>query len=523
MRHRAHPTESNLRQPGSPNLKPRCSSVCGRRRVAAGMFASLLSLVLASSTAPAEEASLLRAAMDSVTSTELYRHVEVLADDIYEGREGGSRGGRAAANYIGKQLAEHNVQPAGSDGKFFQPFHGSYRNILAKFPGTDVELKSQHIVVGAHYDHVGYGNRSNSYGPTGYIHNGADDNASGVAALLELIEALERLPQNLRRSVLIAFWDGEEKGLLGSNYWISHPTVSLNSVGLAVNIDMIGWLRDGRLEVGGTRSGYGLRRFAASRLPTEELWLDFNWELQENSDHWPFFGRNIPVLLLQHVSRYLVELVCQLANADELPQFRGQARAESPSTQRRYERPLGPPPPRLGIRWRPNADNATDEAGVEITGVMLGTPADQSGLSIGDRILGVNGEALIDSADLPARLLRTENEVVLQVVRMGAAVDDVEDISVTLAGTPSRLGISWRGDEAEPGSVYLTRVLRNSPAARAGLSVHDRIYELNGATFADRDELLERIRNLLAADVPEISFLVESRGLVRPVTVSLGP
>src|SRR5436190_1123265 len=82
-------------------------------------------------------------------------------------------------------------------------------------------------VLGAHYDHVGYGTARNSYGPTGYIHNGADDNASGVAGLLEVLDAVKRLPQPPRRSLLFAFWDSEEGGLHGSRTWVSRPTVPL--------------------------------------------------------------------------------------------------------------------------------------------------------------------------------------------------------------------------------------------------------------------------------------------------------
>lgn len=78
---------------------------------------------------------------------------------------------------------------------YYQKFPGNLSNILAVIPGGDPELKQQYIVLGAHYDHVGYGNSRNSYGPTGYIHNGADDNASGVAGLLEVAAVLTRLPQ----------------------------------------------------------------------------------------------------------------------------------------------------------------------------------------------------------------------------------------------------------------------------------------------------------------------------------------
>ena len=86
--------------------------------------------------------------------------------------------------------------------------------------GRDPQLQHEVIVVGAHYDHVGYGTKRNSYGPTGQIHNGADDNASGTAGVLEVMQAFTMLPEAPRRTILFAFWDGEEMGLLGSKHWV---------------------------------------------------------------------------------------------------------------------------------------------------------------------------------------------------------------------------------------------------------------------------------------------------------------
>jgi Zn-dependent M28 family amino/carboxypeptidase len=131
------------------------------------------------------------------------------------------------------------LQPAGHDGAYFQLFGPGYRNILGIIPGSDPALSNQFVLISAHYDHVGYGTRRNSNGPIGYIHNGADDNASGTAAVLELVEAFQRLAIPPRRSVLFVLWDGEEKGLLGSLHWLSYPTVALENVRLMINLDMV--------------------------------------------------------------------------------------------------------------------------------------------------------------------------------------------------------------------------------------------------------------------------------------------
>jgi Zn-dependent M28 family amino/carboxypeptidase len=141
-------------------------------------------------------------------------------------------------------LRNFPVKPAGTDGDFFQTFDKGSRNILVLWPGSDPELRDEVIVVGAHYDHVGDGSRGHILGKKGVIYNGADDNASGVSVLLETIEAISTTPIDTRRSILFAFWDGEELGLLGSMYWLEHPTIP----------------RCGQCWRGGTRSAATARR-----------------------------------------------------------------------------------------------------------------------------------------------------------------------------------------------------------------------------------------------------------------------
>jgi hypothetical protein len=418
----------------------------------------------------AETNNLLSAAIESISSEECYDHVEVLADDVYEGRAAGSRGGHAAATYLLRQLEPYGLTPAGSNGGYVQSFRDDCRNILALKRGDDPELRDEVIVVGAHYDHVGRGNRRNSFGGIGQIHNGADDNASGTSALLETIEAFANSGLTTRRSIMFAFWDCEERGMVGSRYWVAHPTLPLERVKMAVTLDMVGRLRDGKLMLLGSRSGYGMRRLFSEPLPlplvemgqSERLWLDFSWELHENSDHWSFLERQIPVALLhtglhkdyhrpsddadkinrdgmRDVSRYLLAAMMKVANEDRLPTFRRNVTRETLGMQRSFEMPL---PKATLSNW---------------------------------------------PADLPR----------------------------------PRLGVGWREDSAEPGSVFLTRVVDDTPAAEAGLAVHDRIYELNGQPFANADAFQSAITALLDAGTPEITLLIERRGRVRTVTVNM--
>lgn len=425
------------------------------------VLAAILILVIASAPcAAADEPH--RAAAQSVTAAELGDHVDTLADDVFEGRAVGTRGGRAAAQYIVGELEKSRLTPAGAEAGYFQPCDRGGRNILALLPGTDPVLKSEYLVVGAHYDHVGDGRMGHANGPIGKIHNGADDNASGCAALLETIEALSEAGVDTRRSILFAFWDGEEMGMLGSKRWFESPTIPTTAIRLAINIDMIGRLRDGRLEVDGTRTGYGLRRFM-SRAVDDALWLDFSWELNANSDHWPFLERQIPIVMLhtglhedyhrpgddaekinraglEAVSRYLLDAIVAAADADDLPAYRAARRFESLAAQK---------------------SRAARDAAI--------SRADWSGAK------------------------------------------------------PPRLGITWRTDEAEPGSVYLTQVAANSPAATAGLAVGDRIYAVNGQSFSDANDFRDVVFGLLDAGTAEFTLLAESRGHVRTKHVHLQP
>ncbi len=222
----------------------------------------------------------LEAAIESIQSKQLQKHVDVLADDSFEGREAGSRGGRAAGTYLLKQIRELGLEGGGANGSYVQMFQGNFRNLLGVLPGSDPDLKDEVIVLGAHYDHVGYGTRRNSKGPIGYIHNGADDNASGTSGLLEVAEALCSLPTPPRRTVLFAFWDGEEKGLLGSKHWVSDPTISLDRIKLMINVDMIGRPNPNRLEVSGTRSLAGLRELVVRQNRFSDLHVNFPWKIK---------------------------------------------------------------------------------------------------------------------------------------------------------------------------------------------------------------------------------------------------
>ena len=413
-------------------------------------------------------AELMAAARSSSQAEDAKRHVAALADDALEGREGGSRGGRAAGSYIISHLEKLGLEPAGDNGSYYQQF-GGMRNILALARGSDPAVANELIVVGAHYDHVGYGNSGNSYGPFGFVHNGADDNASGVAGLIELAEAMQHLPGRPRRPILFAFWDGEEKGLLGSYHFVRVRPAMLAqmSITFSVNLDMIGRLRGERLEVFGARTSEGLRAAVVqsnNRPGARPLELAFDWAIDEDSDHYPFIAASIPTVMfhtglhdqyhrpsddvhlvnfdgIEPVARLTLDFVMALANdPGPVRSFRPQARSESDATKRALEapavspaatqagesqgRPVGNQRPRWGIGTRADPGEPANPVIVRIT---RESPAAQGGLMMGDRVLAVDGTAVTDQADMVTRLAAAGNRVALDVDRRGRVTRIVMD------------------------------------------------------------------------------------------------
>ncbi|MBA3316344.1 MAG: M20/M25/M40 family metallo-hydrolase [Planctomycetaceae bacterium] len=468
-----------------------------------------------------------------ITTGELRTHVETLAADSLEGREAGRRGGQAAGAYILSELKRLAVRPAGDDGSFVQDFNGQYRNILALIAGSDERLAREIVVVGAHYDHVGYGNKANSYGPFGQIHNGADDNASGTAALLELIEAFADSEAKPKRTLLFAFWDAEEKGLLGSEHWISHPTVPNASIAFAFNFDMLGRLRDRNVEVYGVRTAAGLRRLVSERNTGTDLMLTFDWTQRDDSDHWSFYKRRIPYLMLhtglhneyhrpsddvnlinveglRDVTTFCERTIAAVADSPSTWTFRSTCSSETNDTDKRLSTPQAQPPSRLGVRWD---DAAGGRGEFLLTTVTNGSPAEAAGLHVGDRIIAVDGVAPADTAAFRRAVLSAVKEVGLTVTRE----ELTREMPVRLAGDRVRVGMTWRLDDAEPGVVILRGVVVGSAAHAAGLQVGDRILKVTGRSFADD----AAFREAFTAAEPSPELTVERQGRLWTTKIDL--
>ncbi len=312
-------------------------------------------------------------ALHSITAETLKEHVCFLADDELQGRKPGTEGGLAAGRHIAEEFEKYGLAPGDvvgdveAAGDYFQPFTYRYRNVLAILPGSDPKLKEEMIVIGAHYDHLG-SRRS------GKVYNGADDNASGTAGLLELAEAFSLLPMPPRRTILFAAWDGEESGLLGSMHWLKHPSPPNLKVVFMLNMDMIGRLREDKLSIHAIRSGFGLRRLLSTL--NSGLTLEFTRQISIGSDHWPFYNNGIPTIMfntgmheqlhtpqddvelinatgMRRVARLVFETAAGLANGDEVTRFRKASRNERPRPSSRPSRQLSARSrQRLGASWR---------------------------------------------------------------------------------------------------------------------------------------------------------------------------
>ena len=166
----------------------------------------------------------------------LTRHVYYLASDSLRGRRAGSEDAAKAAAYIVSQFEEIGIQPFFEDG-WYQPFDmngKTYKNVVGFIPGNDPVLKDEYIIIGAHYDHLGVRD--------GQIYNGADDNASGTATIIEMARILKSQQNSLKRSIIVAAFDAEEIGLCGSDYL--SEKLDLSKVKLMMILNLLTILRD---------------------------------------------------------------------------------------------------------------------------------------------------------------------------------------------------------------------------------------------------------------------------------------
>ncbi|MFZ5788665.1 MAG: M20/M25/M40 family metallo-hydrolase, partial [Acidobacteriota bacterium] len=361
----------------------------------------------------------------------LMAHVAWLAAPEREGRGVGSKGLDAAVEYVAAAFKAIGLAPGGDNGTYFQSFVTTksptgapvtLRNVVGVLPGAKPELAGQSALLTAHVDHLGFGWPDAHKGDEGKLHPGADDNASGVAVMLELARVLAAGPRPARTLAFVAF-TGEESGLQGSRHYVEHPPFPLENTLGVINVDTVGRLFDKKLSVMATGTaaewqhifrGAGFVTGVEGRMIPEGL---------ESSDQKSFIDRGVPGVQiftdphpdyhrpgdtvdridgagLVKVATYVKEAIAYLGERAE-PLTVTIAAKGTPMP------PSGPPPGgarRVSFGTVP--DFGHPGPGVKLSGVTPGSGAEKAGLREGDILLQVDGRDVASLAGFSA-ILRT--------------------------------------------------------------------------------------------------------------------
>ena len=313
---------------------------------------------------------------------------------------------------------------------------GTTANVVGILPGSDPALAAEAVVVGAHYDHLGRGSPFSLAPERGdAIHPGADDNASGTAAVIGLAEALA-VAGGVRRSVVVIAFGAEELGLLGSTHYARHPAVPLERTIAMVNLDSVGRLRDGQLHIMGVDTGQGLRALVEQAAHGQAAAVALRGDGIGPSDHTAFLNRERPVVFFftgPHADYHRPSDTWDRIDADGLRTVTTVAYRVIRSLTDREQRPLfvrvpggapraGAGPTGYGPYFGAVPDfGEPPRPGVRLGGVRPGSPADRAGLQTGDVIVRFAGVSVrtLDDLVFALRSRRAGDAVEVTYVRDG--------------------------------------------------------------------------------------------------------
>ena len=386
--------------------------------------------------------------------------VEYLASQELQGRYPATEGDTLASEYIAGKLRGLKLKPIVREKKLKGYYHNftygktekrTTHNIIAVLPGKDKRLKNEYIVVGSHYDHLGWGGEgSGSRRPdTVAVHPGADDNASGDAVVLQLAEHFKKVRSP--RSIIFAFFGAEEQGLVGSKFFLDwmkqddKQRINLpkdkKSIVAMVNLDMVGRMRDHAMSVSGTGTSSGFKAMVEDAAQQASLHVTCIPDGYGPSDHASFVAAEIPVLFLttgghmeyhtpadkpftlnydgmQQTLDFTKDLVARLANMPEAPDY-----INVPSSQKMSHAKF-----KVTLGLMPDVMGASDIPGLRADIVVAGKPAHNAGIRSGDVIQEIDGKPLKDIEEymqrlselqpgttIPVKVLRGEETIVFQV------------------------------------------------------------------------------------------------------------
>ena len=354
------------------------------------------------------------ASFAQVNVNNLQVHIKILANDSLEGRGTGTKGEKLALSYIQQQWKGMKLLSKGDAGSFAQKFpfksgvHGIGREGNAyNLIGYIDNQAANTIIIGAHYDHLGLGNDGSSLdaNPQNKIHNGADDNASGVAGVIELARYFQTNKTRESYNFLFLCFSGEELGLYGSKYFTENPTIDFAKVNYMINLDMIGRLDPTTkgLAVSGTGTSAAWETLLKN-LSSEKLQIKTDSAGVGPSDHTSFYLKNIPVLHFftgSHTDYHkptddwekvnfegekdILNLIIQLIEKlDKQPKLTFlPTKNKSMGSARAFKVTMGVMP-----------SYTSSEEGLKVDGVTEGKPAQKAGVLTGDLIVQI-GDYLI--------------------------------------------------------------------------------------------------------------------------------
>ncbi len=342
-------------------------------------------------------------------------------------------------------------------------------NVVGVLEGSDPQLKNEYIVIGAHYDHLGRGGAGSRAEREGEIHHGADDNASGTAALIELARLFSQERARMRRTVVLIGFGGEEEGLIGSSWYANNPVFPLDKTVAMINLDMVGRLKDERLMIGGVGTAAEWRQLieavnneleikvnaagasahasvregapvvvstngntVATATPRTRFTLALNEDGYGPSDHSSFYAKRIPVLFfftgthddyhrpsdtaervnydgLARVTTFVHEIVRDLQSSDKRLTL---TESKAPATQRVTGF-------RVSLGTVPSYAESND--GMRLEGVREGSPAEKAGLKAGDVIVRLAGRDVRNVYDYTNALaeMKPDEQYEVEIVRGG--------------------------------------------------------------------------------------------------------
>ncbi|MFT5197475.1 MAG: aminopeptidase N [Planctomycetota bacterium] len=398
---------------------------------------------------PPEERTAMAEMPPEFSARKLMSHVTWLADPAREGRGLASQGLDDSAQYIAEQMQAAGLQPGGDDGTWFQNFMVDLgpqsppiraRNVIGLLPGTNPEWKNQSVVLSAHYDHLGYGWPNPHQGDEGKLHAGADDNASGVAVMLEL--ATNLVGEGARpRTLVVAAFTAEEAGLHGSRYYVAHPVLPLQQVRGVINLDTVGRFGEKGVSIHGCGTASEWQHIFRGAGFTTGIANQIVMGGAEASDQQSFVEQGVPGVQLftgAHGDYHRPGDTIDQVNAQGLVQVAIFAKEgvaymlerEEPlsitiegSTMPTKEKGAKAPTERGGrkVSFGTVPDFGFGGPGVRVDGIVTGSPAAAAGVQIGDVLLEIAGEEIDDLRGF-SELLKTlePGQTVETIVQRGS-------------------------------------------------------------------------------------------------------